>query len=154
MNSPSQRDSRAVKRRLLRLSACLAVAVVATILAVCDPETWRYYPRCLSYRLFGLQCASCGILRATHALLHGDVAEAFRFNPVFTVATPVAFGWMAARRLRRLVGRQPPPISLGRWVIPVVVALLLVYTALRNIPWRPFGWLRAPEPLDQSAMPQ
>jgi hypothetical protein len=154
MTAQGQRNRTARTRWILAAFGCLALAVLAVTLTVYNPETTRHYPRCLSYRLFGLQCASCGVLRAAHALLHGDVSRAFHCNPLFTVAAPMALAWVVVKLLRTLAGRRTAPTALGRWIIPVIVALLVMYTALRNIPWAPLTWLRAPDSLDQAAMPQ
>jgi len=78
------------------------VAVIA-VLYLFDPGDHSFYPVCLSYQWFGFQCATCGGLRALHALLHGRVAEAWQFNPLLLVIIGVA----ALEGLRTLVwGRR------------------------------------------------
>lgn len=64
-----------------------AIAVVVIILlfvyAWVDPEStvWgNFFPKCPVKLLTGLQCPSCGIQRAAHALLHGDFYGALKQN--------------------------------------------------------------------------
>lgn len=66
------------------------VAVVAVVLAVIyyhfDPsQGGGWFPQCGMYRLTGLRCPGCGLQRAAHALLHGDVVGALRYNAMLPV---------------------------------------------------------------------
>ena len=83
--------------------------------------------------------------RAAHAALHGDVANAFYFNPLGMVLLPLAMvgvgieiaGWVRGRALpfRLNVGAR------GGWVI---VVLLVSFWIMRNLPWWPFRLLAPP----------
>jgi hypothetical protein len=46
----------------------------------------------------GLPCPTCGLTRAAHAILHGDIGAAFAINPmaaVLVLATPPAVALLA-----------------------------------------------------------
>lgn len=45
-----------------------------------DNEIGKYFPKCLVKTLTGLQCPSCGVQRAAHSLLQGDVIGALSQN--------------------------------------------------------------------------
>ena len=45
---------------------------------------------CLFHILTGLNCPFCGTQRMAWALLHGNVSEAFHYNPVIFCLSPVA----------------------------------------------------------------
>lgn len=77
---------------ILGLGALGAVA----LLYVFDPATSRFYPPCPLHALTGLDCPTCGGLRAAHLLLHGQIRAAFQLNPLLFVALPVA-GILALR---------------------------------------------------------
>ena len=50
------------------------------------PDTsWGYLP-CLWHQLTGLLCPGCGGQRALHLLLHGNLSEAFSYNPLLVSA--------------------------------------------------------------------
>ena len=92
--------------------------------------------------LTGWNCPLCGGTRMGGALLHGDIAVAWSFNPVALVGLLVvgtlgvlwtleAAGGPSVRlprRLRRRLGRVPA----HRWLV-LGVGLAVVWTVLRNL---------------------
>ena len=70
-----------VRCRTLIASLVLVFAGVLLVLYCYNPSTSSFYPLCLFHSVTGLHCAGCGGLRAAHALLHGNVAESFAYNP-------------------------------------------------------------------------
>lgn len=61
-------------------------------------------PECPVHMVAGIKCPGCGSLRASHALLRGDLRGAWQYNPalVLTVAlTPIVLAalYVARRRL-------------------------------------------------------
>lgn len=100
------------------------------------------YDVCFSRRVLHFYCAGCGATRATHALLHGEILTAFRYNPVYTVLTPLfAYLWLALGLRTFNVKRMNLPIPGFRW-FAVLLALLVVYSLLRNLPFELFQVLR------------
>lgn len=107
----------------------------------------RFLPRCLFHDATGLHCPGCGNTRAAHALLHGDVLEAFRQNAYTLLALPFLavaawrswYAWVCPERAKpsRLKWRQSHTL--------VAVWGLMLFWILRNLPWAPFAWL-APDP--------
>ena len=86
-----------------------------------DPATHAFYPACPLHSLTGLDCPTCGGLRAAHLLLHGHLRDAFRMNPLLFFALPI----LALFLLR-------PALARPRWIPWTALALLLVYFILRN----------------------
>jgi Protein of unknown function (DUF2752) len=97
---------------------------------------------CPFLALTGWQCPLCGGTRMGAALLHGDLAAAYAFNPLllFTLAVTGALGvaWTieiaggpVARPPRRLANRlqQVPGVA---WPF-LALGLAVVYTVLRNL---------------------
>jgi len=128
--------------------AALGFAAAAVIFAF-DPARPGPYPICLFHALTGLYCPGCGSLRALHQLLHGHFIAAVRFNPLMVLSLPfVAYG-MASYVLRwaglpalpggriwaRLVARA------GGWWGWALVALIVAFGVLRNVPAWPFRLL-------------
>ena len=87
-------------RAIAIAAAALAAAALLCLYAWVDPaQTW-WMPKCAFRALTGWDCPGCGAQRALHALLRGDVAQAWRANPYFLIAVPAAaaLGLIEARR--------------------------------------------------------
>jgi len=115
--------------------AVLAVALLVALVLLFrfNPSQHTFYPVCVFHRITGWQCPGCGGLRAVHHLLHGDLIMAFRFNPLFVLALPVA-AWLGIRRLWR--GARATPTShraQARWAW-TALAILIVFWIVRNLP--------------------
>ena len=122
------------KKKAAFILAVIAVVVLILVYALLDPASLPF-PRCPFLMLTGFKCPGCGSQRAIHALLHGDVAEAFRYNALLLIAIP----WIAlclfaeSRRTRnpRLYARLNAPLLI--WLF---LAMVLIWWVLRNI----FNW--------------
>lgn len=102
----------------------------------------RWLPGCTFHRLTGFHCPGCGMTRAAAALLHGEVAAAFRLNPVGILLLPLALAGLAIELLGWVRGRPLPfhmnPGARGAWALVLIIAGFWV---LRNLPWWPFTLL-------------
>jgi len=93
------------KRKYLAVAGLLGFTGTLVLLFCYPPDQYSFYPRCLFHSLTGLQCPGCGGLRATHYLLHGDVASAFRLNQLFVLLLPFML-LFSVGRLVKLVLRK------------------------------------------------
>ena len=123
-------------RRLARplAGAGLVAASTAYVWAV-DPTQPGHYPLCPTFALTGIYCPGCGMLRATHALLHGDLAGSVGYNPLLvplTVLALIGFGLLLRARWRGVTLGWDPP----RWLPWALVAGFVLFTLARNVP----GW--------------
>ncbi|MBD5358112.1 MAG: DUF2752 domain-containing protein [Bacteroides sp.] len=79
-----QEKSKQPRQKVITTAAVVAVVILLLFLyARVDPadSIWgRFFPKCPVKMLTGLQCPACGIQRAAHALLHGDLIGALRQN--------------------------------------------------------------------------
>ena len=120
----------------IRLARPIAVAGLAAgglaYLALRNPAGSGFLP-CPFHAITGLWCPGCGMTRAVHQLLNGNVAGALSSNlflPVLVVV--VGWAWLAWA-----VPRVP---SITRvvptWVWTALIGLAVVYAVLRNLPVR------------------
>lgn len=97
-------------------------------------------PPCLILKLTGFFCPGCGGQRMILALLRGDFAGAFHYNPFLFFFLPLAGAycvWEAARYIRK-----KPPLYNRRGFLAaaaVIAVLAVIFTVLRNLPG--FGFL-------------
>lgn len=118
-----------------RLKTILAIAAAAALAAVyfaVDPAAERWMPVCVLRQATGVSCPGCGTQRAVHALLHGDIAAAWRFNALFVVMIPVVafLVWVETQR------RLRPQLYMrvyGKWTAVAVIAVLAGWMLLRNL---------------------
>jgi len=77
--------------RGLVLGAILALAAggIARTIYLYPPDQFSFYPRCMFNAMTGLECPSCGGLRAAHELLHGHFMAALALNPLLVIGGPV-----------------------------------------------------------------
>jgi hypothetical protein len=132
---------RSLPGRKLALTGVLALAAgLCLVLFIFDPGQCRFYPRCLLYQTTGLLCPGCGSLRAFHHLLHGQVLAAVHFNALLVLGIPVA-AWLTARSLVCSFNGQPQSLGLHpRWLWFVLAAVIL-FGILRNLPFAHAAWL-------------
>jgi len=71
---------------LFIIAGCL---IAAAILFLFDPAEIALYPKCPFYVITGYQCPGCGTLRGLHALLHGQLIQAMRFNFFMVLSIPL-----------------------------------------------------------------
>lgn len=130
------------KQELLRLGVLLGLGVAACgVLLLVPPGSpyAKWLPRCMFNQMTGLYCPGCGATRALSAMLHGDVKASLHNNLLlFPLLALIVFLIMK------------PEISLKRPVMIAILAVILAFTVLRNIPVAPFTYL-APVPQHRTA---
>lgn len=97
-------------------------------------------PTCVFHAVSGLPCPTCGATRGLVALLHGNVNEAWRFNPL-AFATLAAVGlfdlyavvtwFMRGSRLRLTHARFSKP-TMARSAIIATIAINWIYLIQRG----------------------
>ena len=111
----------------------LAVTGVAAVIFFYNPATHGFYPVCQFHRLTGLNCPGCGGTRAVYALLHGNLPAALKDNALVVAGIFLALlrgGWWLVNRWR---GRPAGEFFSAKFLWPLL-AILLVFTVLRNLP--------------------
>lgn len=98
-----------------------------------NPEH-HLFPKCPFFWLTGWKCPGCGSQRALHHLLHGNVLEAFRVNPLFVLSLPyVLFGLMleySAWGMRQIELKR---VWYGGRAAKITLVGVLVFWLCRNV---------------------
>lgn len=123
-------------RTILSATAAIVAAVVVIFFVgryyyLHDPASGAA-PKCLFKMLTGYDCPGCGSQRALHAFLHGNITEAWHYNPFVFFAVPTAAFYIFAEATRK---KNPHLHRVA--TTPLVIALLIVavitYTMARNL---------------------
>lgn len=124
-----------MQRSLVIVLVAAFLLVFGIIYYALDPSSSSLFPRCEFLALTGYKCPGCGSQRAIHALLHGDVVGAFKYNALLLVAMPwiglCLYGETQRARNPRLYARINTPLLV--WLF---LAMVLMWWLLRNI----FNW--------------
>ena len=109
-------------RAFLAVVILAAVAAGLWVLYTYDPVQTAFFPKCIIRSFTGLQCPGCGLQRALHALLHGEIAASFTYNPfIYFTSLILVSIWLFPR-------------MTGHPFFGYAVALLVVaYTVIRNV---------------------
>ncbi len=122
----------------LGMAAAASAVVVATwLLYHFDPNSANSpFPGCMFRELTGFLCIGCGMTRAMHALVHGDLLRALHMNPLGVLLLPAVPLMVAHSRGWRPTVLEP----VMRWLLEprLWLVLLPAYWVARNLPWFPF----------------
>ena len=130
--------SEAVRRRLVPREAVAPLAVGALVgaatayVGAVDPNRPGHYVTCPLLALTGLAGPGCGGLRATHDLVHLDLAAAWSMNPLWVVVAPLLVVLWGLWLVRAWRGRPAPRVPAG--VAWTSLAVLVLFGVLRNVP--------------------
>ena len=117
-----------------RLLIIIIVVSLLVGLYFVDPVSSWMVPKCPFRLLTGLNCPACGIQRFFHALLHGEVLTALRYNYYLAYSLPYAalfvVEWLMpqGRTRDRLAG-----IIESRFAVWFYVVTFLIWFILRNM---------------------
>jgi hypothetical protein len=131
--NPDAAATELIQRRLLANGLLAAAFLLCALLYVCPPETGSFYPACPIYEYLGIACPGCGATRALAALLHGQVAEAVRFNALFVVLSPLGVALAVGcyrRAVRAGAFRWPELPGLAMYG---VMSAAMMFMVVRNL---------------------
>ncbi len=121
------------RRSIIAIVAVAAVVVAGVaIYSTFDPSASRWFPRCPFLMLTGLKCPGCGTQRAIHALLHGDVLSALRFNALLPVSIPLLLLYGYAELVRTRKPRFYDRVNSVTAILAVLI-VVIVWWIVRNI---------------------
>jgi hypothetical protein len=120
------------------LVVAVGAALGCMVLAAFDPRKESFYPSCPFRAVTGRACAGCGVTRGLHELLTGHPMAALRLNLLLAVLVPGALYGYAIWALPRWGGPKLPTFTLTQRNILGGIAVLVLWTVLRNLPWAPF----------------
>jgi hypothetical protein len=122
-------------RKIVPLLVAIALLLLAIIYGNINPENSPWFPKCPFKLLTGYNCAGCGSQRATHHLLHLDIAGAFKENALFVCFIPyIIFGlsYDFFKPKNRFIEKIHQHLYRGKaaWII---LSIIILFWILRNV---------------------
>lgn len=108
------------------------IVILLVLYFIFDPETTFFMPQCLTYALTGYECPGCGTQRMLHALLHGNFAAAWHYNPFILCAIPFVLVILFISKNHKKYPKLYSIISS----VPVIFSILaatIAWGIIRNI---------------------
>ena len=94
---------------------------------------------CIIYALTGYYCPGCGAGRACYCILHGQIYQAFRYNPLLVLLLPWIGAYLVLCACQWLfTGRESISRRIPIWILWTILVVILIYGVLRNVNAYPF----------------
>ena len=99
-----------------------------------NPTQYWFMPKCPFKLITGLSCPGCGIQRAIHALLHGEFAEAIKYNYFMVYSVPYVtlfiIEWMMPQNKTR---EKLQHVIENKYAVNFYVLSFSIWLVVRNI---------------------
>jgi hypothetical protein len=131
----------AIPKRMKLPSVMVLSIIAVAILYLFNPASSAFYGKCPFFAMTGLHCPGCGTLRALHQLLHMNLAGALHMNPLTVFSIPFLGYAFVSRISNELSGKPQMQLFIPAAGIWALLAVIVVFWILRNIPAYPFSLL-------------
>lgn len=78
-----------MRRRIKYVVFAVIFVGIVVFYYLFNPAEFKFMPKCMFHELTGWDCPGCGSQRMLHALLHGNIAEAWHHNALFVALIPI-----------------------------------------------------------------
>ena len=132
-------------RKIQLASIYFTCTLALILLCYFDPASPNtLYPPSLSREWGGFYCAGCGMFRALHQLLNGNLHAALKLNPLLITSLPYFFYLLLPYQLKYFHQIHLYTIRHKNRHILSIAIISLIYTILRNTSIPALSWLIPP----------
>jgi hypothetical protein len=128
-------------KKILNIGLLIVFIGIAVFFYFLNPVEHQIFPRCAFNSLTGYYCPGCGSQRAIHSLLHlhfsGVIGNNFLFLPAVLL---LAYHYLRLP-LNKIFKWSLPNIFYFKKTPWIILAVILVFWVLRNLPMYPFSEL-------------
>ena len=130
-----------VAQRWQAAVGALLLLVLAAVLLAFNPSSAGFFPLCPFRACTGFDCPGCGTLRGVHQLLRGNLTRALGLNPLMVLSIPLVAYAVFSSVLAGLTPKRLPAIFVSAKSVWILLAVILGYAFVRNIPVYPLSVL-------------
>ena len=99
-----------------------------------NPTQYWFMPKCPFKLITGLNCPGCGIQRAIHALMHGEIKEAIHYNYYLLYSGPYAVSFLLVWLMPQNSFRDKlKSLIENKHVVNFYIVTFLMWLVIRNI---------------------
>lgn len=106
-----------------------------------NPLNGLFYPPCWFHELTGLFCAGCGITRASHSFLNGDIQQALDYNLLFPLLIGIILFWMVKIGGIFFFNKTIKPTYKPKWLYWGLCIIIGIFAVVRNLSHPAFHWM-------------
>lgn len=115
------------------VSSLIVVAMFGIILVkVYNPGTEKFFIPCMFYKLTGIKCPGCGMTRAIHNLVNGNIKQAMWYN-LMLIPLILMLIYAGYRYIKYLVKDEEIINKRMERVLVIFLIFLLTFGVTRNL---------------------
>ena len=127
-----------MKKRIIKVISAVAILVTAGFAYMIINKYTGFYIPCVFHLVTGLYCPGCGVSGMCISIAQLDFVSAFKHNSALLVMSPL-FVLLFVSIIYRYIKKGS--LMTSKWqnvLIFIMIAVLLVFGVLRNIPYFSF----------------
>ncbi len=127
----------------LTLSVIIPLVVLYYYYAYYQADTLTEGKQCTLLYLTGFYCPGCGGQRSLHSLLHGQIFTALHYNFLFVIGLPflIYLYYIVVQQYIVKSEKYQTKVIISSNFAWIFLAIIVIYTILRNINCYPFIYL-------------
>ena len=111
----------------------LAIIGIAGLYLVkkCNPEESSFFIPCMFYKITGFKCAGCGMTRAMHYLVNGNIKKAIWYN-LMIIPGFFVLAYSCYRYIKYILKNEPIVNKSLEYILKVFLVILIFFMIIRN----------------------
>lgn len=102
------------------------------LVKIYNPEEESFFIPCMFYKTTGLKCPGCGMTRAMHYLVNGNIKKAIWYN-LMLVPGALVLLYSSYRYIRYLVKDEEIVNKPLDYILKIFLVVLIIFMVARNI---------------------
>lgn len=130
-----------IKKIILIIGIVVVLISVLSLYFFIDPSRTSFFPKCPFFNFTGLYCPGCGSQRAIHHFLQGNIITGIRHNYLILLLGLVLVYQAILFLLNKFGSKIYSNLLHKSKMTKTILALVIIFWVLRNIPIAPFSEL-------------